>query len=218
MTTPLTPEQLDQWVLAYFDGELDAESFAQLTEALRTDPAALDRLVEFASMDRGMQDTLTQGEQVQAINQASHEHTDPALPFQVMAELLSRGSENAQLVTLHHALRPGQSAMPYLVGAGIAAVLVLAVTLTFMFSGGPTPSKPAALTQSTPRGSNLLTVATLTASHNAVWSGGPASAGLGVGDTLHPNQTLALTAGFAEITTAQGAIVILEAPATIELI
>jgi ferric-dicitrate binding protein FerR (iron transport regulator) len=68
------------------------------------------------------------------------------------------------------------------------------------------------------------TVARLTASDNAVWAKqtaeGASAPGsqLTIGTPLHPGTRLTLTAGFAEITTNDGAIAILEAPATIELL
>ena len=60
-------------------------------------------------------------------------------------------------------------------------------------------------------------VATLTATHNAHW-GGEASAAPAQGDTLHAKQRLTLTAGFAKITTQRGAVAILQAPCTVEMI
>uniref|UniRef100_UPI0035698FE8 LamG-like jellyroll fold domain-containing protein n=1 Tax=Roseovarius sp. TaxID=1486281 RepID=UPI0035698FE8 len=56
-------------------------------------------------------------------------------------------------------------------------------------------------------------VATLTAAHDAQWAAFKPRAG----DTLYAGQRFTLTEGFAEITTAGGAVAILEAPATIEL-
>ena len=99
-----------------------------------------------------------------------------------------------------------------------AAVIVLAATLYIVLSMGtgndgqptiaerPGNDTPSALTQPI--------VATLTAAHDAQW----AERALARGSDLKAGQRLTLTAGFAEITTQRGAIAILEAPATIELI
>ena len=60
-------------------------------------------------------------------------------------------------------------------------------------------------------------VATLTATHNAQWGGSDSSAPV-QSDALVAGDTLTLTEGFAQITTLSGAVVILEAPATVEVL
>ncbi|MFK7788204.1 MAG: FecR domain-containing protein [Phycisphaeraceae bacterium] len=114
----------------------------------------------------------------------------------------------------------------------LAAALVLAVILLSNLVGpsanpianNNTPTEfiePEAPTESTTRGS---AVATITATHNAVWSSASAGEALASpviftpGTNLHPGDRLTLTVGFAEITTNDGAIAILEAPATVELL
>jgi hypothetical protein len=102
--------------------------------------------------------------------------------------------------------------------AAVAAVLLVAVTLVFVF--GPETSNDTAAsdglasdTQTDAGNSDspesLAVVATLTAEHNAQWDRRP-------GQDLYAGQRFKLTQGFAEITTNRGAIAILEAPATIE--
>ena len=117
--------------------------------------------------------------------------------------------------------RPAKRIYAY---AGVAAAVLLAFVLFNPFGGNEDATDAPFATDHPndsikpgPVGPALNSpVATLTATHNAEWAGGPASAGLGIGDELHPNQRLTLTAGFAEITTNDGAIAIIEAPATIE--
>ena len=100
-----------------------------------------------------------------------------------------------------------------------AAVLTLGIFLAVHFIGPATAPTPNALTDNTPSepvpvGEALNTpVATLTNTHNAQWAEGA----LAPGSALNPSQRLTLTAGFAEITTAHGAVAILQAPSTIEL-
>lgn len=106
-------------MLAYLDGALDAEAFAQLSQVMRDDL-----------------DTLTHDEQAQAMQKVNLEQADATLSFKAQVALLARGSEHAELVHLHGELKPAQCLTPYLIGGAIAAVLVLAVTLTFVFSGG----------------------------------------------------------------------------------
>ena len=111
--------------------------------------------------------------------------------------------------------------------SSIAAVFVLGAVLYVSLLGFDSPptsqtiadnnqSKPAASVKPTPRGSNLETtpVATLTATHNATWAEGAFARG----SKLHPGDKLTLTAGFAQITTQQGAVAILQAPCAVELI
>ena len=124
----------------------------------------------------------------------------------------------------------GRSAMRSKPGrwVAVAAVVALAATLVFVFTGGPsntpqgpdiagTPSEPDSDTPA-PNPTNNPTVATLTATHNAQWGNTPAERALARGFKLQAGTRLTLTAGFAEITTHDGAVAILEAPATIELL
>jgi hypothetical protein len=103
--------------------------------------------------------------------------------------------------------------------AAVAAVLIVGITLLIALSGD-TPARPIAEDSSEPDQADRSfepPVATLTASGNAQWDG-PASAGLALGDTLVSGQRLTLTAGLAEITTSSGAVAIIEAPVTFQLI
>ena len=120
-----------------------------------------------------------------------------------------------------------------------AAIVLFVATLLIPWNSNPTPQtaqtntppKPADSAQPTPHGSDTQptptpqTVATLTATHNALWAPAPGPAASAAranpptpGTPLHPNTRLTLTTGFAEITTNRGAIAILEAPATVELL
>lgn len=111
---------------------------------------------------------------------------------------------------------------PALYTYAAAAILLLALILINPFAS-ETPDAPKlanrSSTQSTQPGRvdstrTIQPVATLTNTHHATWAG-PASDAPAPGSTLHPNQRLTLTQGFAEIQTNRGAIAILQAPATI---
>ena len=116
---------------------------------------------------------------------------------------------------------------PYGITGGIAAILILGLYLFVPF-GSSDPTPPQDIADNTPTEPNepgrvgpdtTNPIATLTATHNATWAEGASAPGsLTPGSKLHPNTRLTLTAGFAEITTDEGAVVILEAPATIELL
>ena len=105
---------------------------------------------------------------------------------------------------------------------GLAAAILLAIALiTLIQVIGPAASPDLAqnpqthgTTQPDTPASMPTAVATLTASHNAQW----AQTSLARGSDLHAGERLTLTAGFAEITTLSGAVAILEAPATVELL
>jgi len=108
---------------------------------------------------------------------------------------------------------------------GIAAVLVLGLTIFLALQGGNTTpaTGPTDFVQA-PKDHEAPapTVATLTATHHATWAqhsaeGASAPGSLALGTKLHPNDRLTLTAGFAQITTQHGAVAILEAPCTVEL-
>jgi hypothetical protein len=104
-----------------------------------------------------------------------------------------------------------------------AAVLLLGVVLAVVLLTGPDTADPVANSQIESNDPDRVVstpiVATLTATHNAQWAERASARGsLTPGSKLHPNQRLTLTAGFAEITTARGAVAILEAPCTIQMI
>ena len=143
-------------------------------------------------------------------------HTPVLQPSSPKADPGSLSSHDLAAVT-GYALRLALTSKPakrIYAYAGVAAVVLLAVTLINPWGGGEehTPDPVADDTSEQPAG--VLRVATLTAEHDAVWASDAPS----TGDTLAPGQRLTLTAGFAEITTEEGAIAILEAPVTIELI
>lgn len=92
------------------------------------------------------------------------------------------------------------------VGAA-AAALALTLVLVFMGNGPGQAAEQPPLVERPER----RPVATLTAEHDAQWDRLP-------GESFYAGQRFTLTRGFAEITTARGAIAILEAPVTIELL
>ncbi|MEM9111252.1 MAG: FecR domain-containing protein [Planctomycetota bacterium] len=109
--------------------------------------------------------------------------------------------------------------------AGLAAACVIAALLLWphtpdaevpRVADTPAPASPSTTPEPEPAPPPFVPneiVATLTAVHDAQWAEGAYAPGarLRVGDRLN------LTAGFAEITTARGAVSVLEAPAVVEL-
>lgn len=99
-----------------------------------------------------------------------------------------------------------------------AAVVLFGVGLLYLLSGNndrPDTSPPAATSPGDQtRAITEVVAATLTAEQEAVWAEGS----LAVGSELHVGRHLSLISGVAQITTRRGAVAILEAPATIEVI
>ncbi|MEM9345953.1 MAG: FecR domain-containing protein [Planctomycetota bacterium] len=102
--------------------------------------------------------------------------------------------------------------------SSVAAVLVLGAVLSLSLLSGPDETEPPPEITGTPTTQNAKpVVATLTDTRNALWSGS-AEGALVPGSLLRAGDRFTLNQGFATITTQRGAIAILEAPATIELI
>lgn len=116
---------------------------------------------------------------------------------------------------VRHTLTPKRIAV-----IAAAAVLLLGVVLTAVILSGPDKVEPLVNQEplnNAPDAAARPIVATLTATHNAQWSHLVERA-LANGSQLHAGDRLILTGGFAEITTNRGAVAILEAPATVELL
>lgn len=100
---------------------------------------------------------------------------------------------------------------------GIAALLLLGFWVSWQFSPqaeGPAGQEVVVLEETPIPTAPPVMVATLTAQHKSRW----AQSSIAHGAALHVGDRLTLTAGFAEITTNRGAIVILEAPCIVELL
>ena len=170
------------------------------------DADALQAMLEAIDINRSHQEPAEQDDRSNAFREAMSILSDPGFARYALGQALR------------------STPAKYLAAAAILA-LGVALTITLLPSNpNPNPTNPrTASLEPTPRGPDTTTthsnntVATLTATHNAVWASKPAG-DLRRGDALYPNQRLTLTQGFAEITTARGAIAILEAPATIELL
>jgi negative regulator of sigma E activity len=102
--------------------------------------------------------------------------------------------------------------------ASMAACLVLAISIGIgLLLSDPGTPQTAETPTDQPDAFSPIAVATVTATQNAQWSSLDGT-NFVAGSPLYPGQRLTLTAGFAEITTRRGAVVVLEAPATVGLI
>ncbi|MBX2852294.1 MAG: FecR domain-containing protein [Phycisphaeraceae bacterium] len=214
-----------EWVQRFYDESLSNDELARFNAMIHESPELRRVFVDYSKHCAVMFEALG----VASLQQA---------PLDDVDQVIEPGKDDQCVVTLatevEHdrplTMREITSAASYLarhallrkpvILGGIAAMLALAVTLFFVFQGGsPTllPTQPIAGAPERPdpgAPNPARAVATLTAEHDARW----AWAELTVGDTLNAGQRLTLAAGFAEVTTLSGAVAILEAPATIELL
>lgn len=199
-------------ITRYCDGLLSLAEFDALNDRLASDPALRRLFIDLTI-------------------QAEHLETVVTRPEAVFDEFAyvpppgdnAKASARMALQAASYLIREAMSNRAAARGLALAAaVVLLALTLTLVviFSGGDQPGSDP-VTESIEQPIQLIqpiakpaVVASLTATHRVRWAGKPVA----TGDALHAGQWLILTAGFAEITTTRGAVVIVEAPATIQLL
>lgn len=212
-------EELEVLLATLTEGELLPEQRTTLGQLLRDHPGARRFYMRYVELH-----VLLEWEAGAGV-------LDPADQGAVLQELLQL-EDRAATSTVHQAKLPSPTrtyqvdrpstrevgqVLWYLgtrrvVWGPIAAALALVVGLVVVISG-PSGETPGESDSPAPplRASESVVVATLTAERDAVWYRRP-------GEELYAGQRLTLTEGFAEITTKRGAIALLEAPCTFELI
>ena len=218
----LTPDE-KTLLEAYFNGDALPETLEAMEAWLSADPKHPRILAEYGLIDR-----LIAHEQRQSDAKAifaslleAEEAAEP-IPFPCSEAFVAKNADtDRESISFQQACSvigyAVTQALKARVGtiAGVAASLVVTAALIVFLATRPnTPSDTPPIVDHTPIAKPV--VATLTAEHNATWQS--AEGALAPGSQLRAGQTLTLTAGFAEITTQRGAVAILEAPATIELI
>lgn len=138
--------------------------------------------------------------------QASNEF--PAFPAGASRPLTKKTYVSALLYVFEHTFTPKRVAI-----CATAATLLLGVVLAIVMLTGSDEGEPVAGTgaSSEEMFAAPRLVAALTAEHDAVWDRRP-------GGNFYAGQRFELTEGFAEITTKRGAVGVIEAPASIELL
>ncbi|MFK7788497.1 MAG: LamG-like jellyroll fold domain-containing protein [Phycisphaeraceae bacterium] len=222
----------------YLDGSLSAEEAKQLEHDLATNPQYADAfanamMIDSFMADRFERDTITSAMQLgdgsfvgeddlsHLIDDYEHAQTvmvtiDDASASELCLEDRDKmesvsWSEAVSALSYGLSLIVRSKPKPF-IGALAAAVILLALWVINPFAGSNQPVAPAVdIAQLVTPSVERSVVATITATHNAVWTAQP-------DEDLYPGDRLTLTAGFAEITTKRGAVAVLEAPATIELI
>ncbi|MEO0474949.1 MAG: hypothetical protein AAF085_03115, partial [Planctomycetota bacterium] len=218
MTTANTPSPDDRFLadcLRYLDGEMSEKEFADFQSKLESDPALQKRFVELSLLSEciaeasgsenaeeslAMADLVTRTQVIRSVTTDDLKKISGAEAFWLVGHLAWQTART-------HALAIGS----------VAALMLLALALWFVLSSPISSDMPNGQFVVEPKDSEVTLpagtpiVATLTAERDVVWDRRP-------GQDLYAGQRFTLNQGFAEITTASGAIAILEAPATIELL
>ncbi|MEM6506672.1 MAG: FecR domain-containing protein [Planctomycetota bacterium] len=220
----------------YLDGELTTEQFTGLSDWLSEGEGNREAFIRAAFFDTHLHRELTQSDLNRFMKdvdlhtlQASGGQADaePGLSFLDAPSFVQDEREDepitaGRLFVLAGYLAANQlRARAGLIGA-FAAIIVLGLVLFIVLTGPDDAAKAPDVAANTPRDNRdpggivptRNTVATLTAERDAAWAEGA----LAPGSPLRAGDRFTLTRGFAEITTTDGAVTILEAPCTVELI
>lgn len=198
-------------------GELNEADHQTLAQWLEADES--NRRLFLAEVDfyRTVRDVLDQEERNLA-TLAEASRTDELPPIHIDANALTKEKYVSALsYVIRHTFTPKR-----LVAFSTAAALMLGMVILIVMLSGPSANQPfAGIPDQNGLNAEPLSaervVATLTAEYGARWDLKPGES-LRPGNTLVSGQRLTLTQGIAEITTKRGAIAILEAPASIELL
>ncbi|MEM9346886.1 MAG: FecR domain-containing protein [Planctomycetota bacterium] len=218
------PQPIQDLLQAYFEGDTSSETSKAIEAWLKEDPTNLRRFAEY-----GIIEDMLFSEQQSIDSEAVHTvitELEPSsnLAFVDMLEQQPFASENqaqaAKQITSRELLSAGSYVLRHSLTPRAIAILVAAATLLLgavlaivFLTGGPDEIEPIAKAPGTvgEQSDVKMVVATLTGEHDAIWGRRP-------GEDLFVGQRLELMEGFAEITTRRGAVAILEAPTTIELL
>jgi hypothetical protein len=232
MSTPQNPsdipKEIEDQLALYFDNQATPQVVQAIQDWLEEDPANAEIFAEYGYIER-MIFCAQKKEDASAIFGLLAELEDNAEAEVVtfVGELPQQrkdpGSLSAHdlIAVSGYVLRKALISKPAIytgIGTVAAAVLLLTLILINPFASD-TPSPIVRVPDDpSPWAVDPVVkapiVATLTAEHDAQW----AEQAFPRGSELLAGQRLTLTAGFAEVTTRHGAIAILEAPATIELL
>lgn len=214
------PEQL---ISAYLDSTLDEAQSAELSQWVLATKDNARYLASLATLEQGLvkharmrsnSDILTE---LQQAEESAEVIAVPIIHFEEKPALTKRELKFALSYVFEHATANKRAL--YTGGSAIAAVLMLALTLIFVFSGGQDEPVVDPLANiplwDTPTPKHHSIVATLTAEHDALWEKDFNFGTPELGDTFRADRSVTLLAGFAELTTAKDAVVLLEGPCTV---
>lgn len=218
------PREIEDAFALYFDNQATPEVCQIIHDWLEEDANHTEVFAEYATIER-MIYTAQKTEDASAVfallqEAESHAEAEPAIFDHPSLRFPGPNrSEPDDTVTIKKVFTvlsiAGLDAIRKhaVVISGVAAALVLAVVLGIvLIANNDDPTAPIAAEGSkedTP--TTLSIVATLTAEHNAAWDRRP-------GQDLYAGQRFTLTRGTAEFTTRRGAVAIIQAPASLELL
>ncbi|MEM6259428.1 MAG: FecR family protein [Planctomycetota bacterium] len=212
------PKHIDALMQACFSGKATQDQIQALETWLRESPsnvqwfvdlALLDGLILSVQKDEDAAAILTMLREAEEKAETDFSLLDPAPPSGPAPGVDERSVTFRELWLLSgYITKKALRNKAGLIGSVAAVVLLGAALFLYMLGGDPTPEGPLQIGFEPPASP---VVATLTAERNAVWDRQP-------GEDLYAGQRYTLTQGFAEITTSRGAVAILEAPATVELL
>lgn len=243
----MTPEQIDLLIDDYFDGRLSAEQGVRFERALLADPAALDRLSVAGAVHCLLQDRYAAEAQDGlhdlldiAGSEPSHREASPVMEMVIEQALALRRQHeiedqaNKRLAAQQkedtrnrrfelrrpEASRPVTRAIviPWVaIWLGFAALLGIVATMIYQVSPDPPIAMdppPVVENAPQPQSAAVSPAAHLTGSFDAAWAWAgvlPTASG-----GLLPGR-YTLTDGWAEVHTARGVELVLEAPVTFEV-
>ena len=221
------PEHINDLLQAYFEGDTSPETCAAIEDWLKEDPSNLRLFAEYGCIE-DMLFSEQQSLDSEAVYAMMAEEQASAKP--AWYDIFEQPKVEATQPEHSLSTREVFSLAGYLLGKALtskpaikvyatAAVVLLAVTLLFVFQSEDDTAPNTASHQQhstdnkvdTPEPLPSSIVATLTNERDAVWDRRPS-------EEFYAGQRFTLKQGFAEITTARGAVVLLEAPATVELV
>ena len=232
---------IDEAIEAYFAGHLTAEHLAVLEAWINADPqharAFMDELrfreIVGEHLREQANDTGTVLAELARIEMSSEaeviqlggEHAGQAKRPKRKPEDPGTVSAHDLVAVCGYLLGKALTSKPaYLAYAAAVALLCLIVLRPWDGEQQATDASRSVV-QNDPQPSEprldppiATTVATLTDAHQAHWSTPDGTPAPTPGDTLYAGQHLVLTAGFAELTTVRGAVVILQSPCRVELV
>lgn len=218
---PKTPPPEDRFLancLLYLDGQLSTEGFASLQQTMRREPKRLEQFVDLAMQREMVSDVLDADHADELIEQVlgaygavSTPDELPPIHIDSSSPLTRQAYVSALSYVLRHTFTPKCVAVLATAAAVLLGMVLAIVTLSGADERKPIAAAPGADTPNEQVPAAPRLVATLTAEHDAKWDRRP-------GLDLYAGQQFILTEGLAEITTNDGAVAILEAPCTIELI
>lgn len=216
---PIMNQDIEQLIHDVLHGQATAEDAQRLSDWIASSKDNARVYYRVLSDERAIQRCLEQ-DSARAVDHVSS-HPDDSAAGLVLAEL-AEAEANAEASVVEWVeikdRRWRVGSMQY-AWAAMIAIATLTAVVVMLLAGPKDSSTPSPFVEGPSQKVPTQTmarqaVATLTNTSDAQWAG----RAFAPGSELKPGQRLTLTAGFAEITTNDGAVAILTAPATVEMI